>query len=182
MRRSAAETTQLIRASARERFARDGYDGTTIRAIAQDVGIDPALVMRRVGSKEALFADVVDLDLRLPDLSRVPAEEIGAVLAAHFLDRWEGEDELLTILLRSAATTPAAADRLRAIFADQVVGAMQKLGLDRADATYRAGLVATQMLGLGMCRYILELPPVVDMERDQVVGAVGPTLQRYLIA
>ncbi|MFC7375789.1 TetR family transcriptional regulator [Brachybacterium sp. GCM10030267] len=181
MRRSAAETKQLIRAAARERFARDGYEGTTIRALAQDVGIDPALVMRHVGSKEALFADAVDLDLRLPDLSQIPADEIGAVLTAHFLDRWEGEDELLMILLRSAATTPAAADRLRAIFAEQVVRAVQQLGIEPADARHRAGLVATQMLGLGMCRYILQLPPVVEMDRGQVVDALGSTLQRYLV-
>ncbi len=171
---------QVIRAAARERFARDGYDRTTIRAVATDAGIDPSMVMRYFGSKEGLFADAVALDLRLPDLSQAPRHELGALLAGHFVDRWEEGDELLMLLLRTAATTPAAAERVRSIFAEQLVAAVTRLTGDRADAATRAGLVASQVLGLAMCRYTLALPPLVAMTREQVVELVGPTLQRYL--
>lgn len=75
--------------AARERFATEGYERATVRAIAADAGIDPAMVMRYFGSKERLFAAAAEFDLRLPDLAAVPADEIGAVLVGHFLDRWE---------------------------------------------------------------------------------------------
>lgn len=182
MKRTSVGTRLVIRAAARERFARDGYDRTTIRAVAGDAGIDPSMVMRYFGSKEGLFADAVDLDLRLPDLSAAPRPALGGLLAGHFVDRWEEGDELLMILLRTAATNPVAAERVRSIFTEQLVAAVTQLTGDAAEASRRAGLVATQVLGLALCRYTLALPPVVAMTRDEVVDWVGPTLQRYLTA
>jgi hypothetical protein len=49
-------------------------------------------------------------------------------------------------------------------------------------AVVRAGLIATQILGLALCRYVLRLAPVVDMSRDDIVNRVGPTIQRYFDA
>jgi AcrR family transcriptional regulator len=180
MRRTSAETKALILGAARERFARDGYDRTTIRAVAEDASIDPSMVMRYFGSKDGLFAAAVDLDLRLPDLSEVPRAEVGPVLAGHLVDRWECGDEILVILLRTAVTNPAAAERMRAIFADQLVPVVAQLAGDTPEVPLRAGLAATQVLGLALCRYVLELPSVAAMDREQVVAWVGPTLQRYL--
>jgi hypothetical protein len=51
---------------------------------------------------------------------------------------------------------------------------------DAAQARQRAGLVATQMLGLALCRAILRIPPLVEMPADAIVAQVGPTIQRYL--
>ncbi|MFC7401544.1 TetR family transcriptional regulator [Citricoccus sp. GCM10030269] len=180
MRRTSAETKTIIRAAARERFAREGYDRTTIRAIAQDASIDPSMVMRYFGSKEGLFAEAVDLDLRLPEVSEIPAADRGAALAGHFVDRWEDGDELLMILLRTAATNPAAAERMRSVFADQLTPVVARLTGEPSEAPLRAGLIATQVLGLALCRYTLDLPPVVQMSREQIIDLVGPTLQRYL--
>ena len=182
MRRTAAEAKQVIRDAARERFARDGYERTTIRGVAADADIDPAMVMRYFGSKEGLFADAVDLDLRLPDLSLVPRGEVGAALAGHFVDRWEAGDGLLMILLRTAATNAAAAERMRSIFSDQLAPAVARLLGDSPDAPVRAGLIASQILGLALCRYTLAFPPIAEMSRQEVVASVGPTLQRYLAA
>ena len=58
--------------------------------------------------------------------------------------------------------------------------AVARLGMTRAQARHRAGLVATQLLGLGLCRYALRLPPVVALSRTEIVAWLGPTLQRYL--
>ncbi|WP_369028272.1 TetR/AcrR family transcriptional regulator, partial [Nocardia farcinica] len=80
MRRSSEETKAVILAAARERFAADGYDRATIRAIAGDAGIDPAMVMRYFGNKERLFAAAAEFDLELPDLTAVPREQIGETL------------------------------------------------------------------------------------------------------
>ncbi|HET7665125.1 MAG TPA: TetR family transcriptional regulator [Mycobacterium sp.] len=177
MRRSAAETTAVILAAAKQRFAESGYERATIRAIAADANIDPSMVMRYFGSKEQLFAAAADFDLQLPDLSGVERERLGDRLVAHFLDRWE-RDEALVVLLRSSTTNDEAAQRMRKIFSTQLRPVIAQI--DPADAPRRAGLVATQVLGLALCRYVLRLPPVVAMSHDEVVASLGPTIQRYL--
>jgi AcrR family transcriptional regulator len=191
-RRSDATRGAILRA-ARERFAADGYDRATIRAIAADAGIDPSMVMRYYGSKERLFATAAEFDLRLPDLHDVPPERLGVTVVAHFLDRWEG-DETMVALLRAGTTNPAAAERMRNIFAEQLgpavltvvthhAGANQA---PRADgpalpAEQRAGLVASQVLGLALARYVLCFPPVIALDREALINWIGPTVQRYLI-
>lgn len=176
-RRSDA-TKDAILTAARERFASDGYDRATIRAIAADADIDPAMVMRYFGNKEKLFTAAAEFDLRLPDFTEIPPEDIGRRIAGHVIDRWDN-DETLMALLRAAVTNPAAADRMRGIFAAQLGPAVQAIAPD--DVPGRAGLVATQVLGLALTRYVLRLPPVVAMDKDAVVAWIGPTLQRYLV-
>ncbi|HEX6471059.1 MAG TPA: TetR family transcriptional regulator [Streptosporangiaceae bacterium] len=179
-RRSDA-TRSAILAAARERFAADGYERATIRAIAADAGIDPAMVMRYYVSKERLFAAAAEFDLRLPDMTAMPRTEVGIRVVEHFLTRWE-EDETLMALLRAAVTNQAAADRMRTLFADQVAPAVAALGADPAQARARAGLMAAQLLGMALCRYVLKLPPLVTMARADVVAWIAPTVQRYLTA
>src|SRR5206468_3186096 len=107
----------------RARFAADGYERATIRSIATDAGIDAAMVMRYFGNKDCLFAAAAAFDLRLPDLAAAPPGERGARLAQHFVALWAGPDAGggLAILLRAAATNVAAAERMRAIFVEQVL-------------------------------------------------------------
>ncbi|MEV4511804.1 TetR family transcriptional regulator [Dactylosporangium sp. NPDC049525] len=180
-RRSDATRAGILRA-ARARFAGDGYQRATIRAIAADAGIDPSMVMRYYGNKAQLFAAAVDVDLRLPDATRIPPDRLGETLVAHFIQRWEGDptDDALLTLLRSAATDESVAARLRDIFREQVAPVVLAVVADPAEAALRAGLVATQMLGLAMCRQILLLPPIVAATPALLVAHVGATVQRYL--
>ncbi|MDV3130101.1 TetR family transcriptional regulator [Mycobacterium sp. 21AC1] len=179
MRRVATETKAAILAAARERFAADGYERATIRAIAADADIDPAMVMRYYGNKERLFAAAAEFDLDLPDLSQVPRQQVGATLAAHFVERWE-RDEALLILLRAGVTNEAVAERMRTIFAAQLAPAIAKAVANAHDAPQRASLVASQVLGMALCRYVLAFGPLAAMSRQEVVHWIGPTLQRYL--
>lgn len=179
MRRSATETKAAILAAARERFAADGYERATIRAIAADADIDPAMVMRYYGNKERLFAAAAEFDLDLPDLAQVPREEVGAALAAHFVERWE-RDEALLILLRAGVTNAAVAERMRTIFATQLAPVIAKAIANPQDAPVRASLAASQVLGMALCRYVLSFGPLEAMSRQEVVDWIGPTLQRYL--
>jgi AcrR family transcriptional regulator len=179
-RRSDA-TREAIRLAARERFAADGYERATIRAIAADADIDPAMVMRYFGNKEKLFAAAAEFDLRMPDVSAVPTGRLGVTLAAHFLGRWES-DETLNALLRAAVTHPAAAERMREIFASQVATFAATILPDPTQATARAALISTQMLGAALCRFVLELPPVAAMPREELIAWLGGTIQRYLTA
>ena len=176
-RRSDATRAAILRA-ARERFAADGYERATIRAIATEAGIDPSMVMRYYGSKENLFARAAQFDLRLPDLSAVPRRKLGETLTRVFLDRWDQSDAL-PILLRAAMTNTAAASQLQAIYRDQLAAAVAAIAPE-AEAQERAGMVATQALGLAICRYVLKFPPLAEMPGDQVVARFSPTLQRYL--
>ena len=175
-------TRRAILAAARERFAADGYERATIRAIAGDAGIDPSMVMRYFGSKEQLFAAAAHLDLRLPDLRSVPRDRMGLALARHFVSLWDaaaGTEDALLFLFRSALTNEAAADRLRRqVFRDQVTRHIADVVPDHPNR--RAGLVATQVLGVVLCRYILRLPPVAEADPDTLVADLAPTLQRYL--
>lgn len=179
-RRSDATRAAILKA-ARERFAADGYERATIRAIAADARIDPAMVMRYFGNKEKLFAAAAEFDLRMPDVSELPGDQVGAALISHFLDRWEGDDTLMA-LLRAAVSHAAAAERMRALFAEQLLPVTAALSPRPDEAPVRAGLVATQTLGLALTRYVLRLPPVVAMDHQTIVAWLGPTLQRYLTA
>lgn len=178
MRRSSAETKAVILAAARDRFAQSGFERATIRAIAAEANIDPSMVMRYFGSKDQLFAAAADFDLQLPDLSEIDREQVGARLVEHFMNRWE-RDEGLIVLLRSSTTNGEAAQRMREIFAGQLLPVIAKVNPDTPER--RAGLLATQVIGLAMCRYVLQVSPVVAMSRDEVVEWLGPTVQRYLI-
>jgi len=177
--RRSATTKAAILAAARERFAAVGYERATIRAIAADAAIDPALVMRYYGNKERLFAAAATFDLRLPDLAALPRGAVGGALVAHFLDRWESDDTLMA-LLRAAVSHNVAAARMRAIFAKQVAPTVAALCAEPATAATRAGLIGSQILGMALCRYVLRLPPVVALHRAEVITWLGPTIQRYL--
>ncbi|TDD08819.1 TetR/AcrR family transcriptional regulator [Nonomuraea deserti] len=179
MRRSSSETKALILAAARERFAADGYERATIRAIAADAGIDPAQVMRCFGSKDRLFAAACAVDLHLPDLLGTPPGEIAAALVRHFLERWES-GETLQILLRTGVTNATAAERMRAVFTTQLVPVAAALTGDPEGAPVRAGLVSTQILGMALCRYVLAFPPMAALTREEVVEAIGPAVHRHL--
>ena len=179
MRRSSEQTKAVILAAARERFAEFGFERATIRAIAADANIDPSMVMRYFGNKNQLFAAAADFDLQIPDLSDVEPGDLGGRIVAHFVERWE-RDEALVVLLRSSTTNAEAAQRMREIFTTQLLPVIAKV--KPADAARRAGLIATQVLGLALSRYVLRLPPVVEMSRDEIVAWLGPTVQRYLTA
>ncbi len=170
-----------ILSAARERFAADGYERATIRAIARDAEIDPSMVMRYYGNKEGLFAAAVDFDLRLPDLAAVPHDRIGHVLVRHFLDVWE-EAEVLTALLRAGVTNAAGAERTQEIFTAQLLPSALRVCPTPEQAPVRAALCASQMLGMALTRYVLRFPPAVAMSRDEIVAWLAPTVQRYLTA
>ncbi|HTY34350.1 TetR/AcrR family transcriptional regulator [Mycobacterium sp.] len=178
MRRSSERTKAAILTAARERFGAAGFQGATIRAIAADAGVDPAMVMRYYGSKDKLFAAAADFDLRFPDFASVDRTQVGRSVVRHFLERWEG-DEALVILLRSSATNGEAAQRMHQIFGAQLQPLVATL-VPAGESGVRAGLIATQILGMALCRFVLRLPPVVGMTRDEIVEWLGPTIQRYL--
>jgi AcrR family transcriptional regulator len=178
-RRSDPTRARILEA-ARRRFAREGFQGTTIRAVAADADIDPSMVMRYYGNKDGLFAAAADVDLRLPDLGEVPRSRWGRRLVRHFFERWEHRpgEATLGVLVRTAATNAQAAARLRAVVEGQITQALERAGADQAPR--RAALVASQMLGLAYCRYVLAVPALTAADQEDLVADLGRTIQRYV--
>ncbi|MGD0561013.1 MAG: TetR family transcriptional regulator [Streptosporangiaceae bacterium] len=159
-------TREAIIAAARRRFGEQGYDAASIRAIAADAGVDPALVHHFYGTKEELFAVAMELPA-------VPSERIGAMLAAERA-KWGPKfaDHLGETLVRTVLTVWGAVD----------VGSVF-LSLLRSAPTNEhatAALVASQIVGLGFTRYVLRLEPLATASTEDLVAAIGPTVQRYL--
>ena len=179
--RKSDRTRATILNAARAQFQSHGYDRTSIRAVAAAARIDPSMVMRYYGSKEGLFAAAAHVDLQLPNLSGVPARQRGRALLEHFIRRWEGDlsDDVLVLLLRSAVTDERAAERLQAVFQEQLVSTLSRV-YDQPEALRRAGLIASQVLGVALGRYLLKLPGLADRPAEDLIADLAPTIQRYL--
>jgi AcrR family transcriptional regulator len=177
-----SEGTRLaILRAARAMFAARGYEQTTIRAVAAQADVDASMVMRYFQSKAGLFTAVVARDLRVPDLRSVPASRRGDLLVRYFVSRWEDSvrgDKVIT-LLRTAVTSEAVAGEVQATFSQRLTEPIAALG-DEEQAPERAALIAAQLFGLALCRYILRFEPLASLPADDVVAAVAPSVHRYL--
>ena len=175
--RSAAKTRSAILQAARTRFAAEGFDRATVRAIARDASVDPALVIRHFGSKQALFIEATSIALDLPDLTAVPNGELAGVLLGHLFSVWEADPTFLG-LLRASANSPEAATAMRDFFIEKVGPG---IGVAVADHhRIRAVLVGAVFLGVSMGRYILENPTLAGMDRDALIAWMAPLVQQAL--
>ncbi len=179
--RKSDRTREAILDAARAMFAEHGYQGTTVRSIAERASIDPSMIIRYFGGKDGLFSLVSKVELGLPKIDPARPGPFGEMLVRHFLDLWEGsgQDMGLVILLRAASTNEAAAERVRTIFREQVLPAAAQLG-DPETVETRAGLVVSQLFGFALCRYILAIPPVAAMSRDDIVEYLAPAVELHL--
>ncbi|MFE6334438.1 TetR family transcriptional regulator [Streptomyces sp. NPDC057806] len=176
-------TREAILRAARMHFAADGYQRSTIRAIAATARIDPSMIMRYYGSKEQLFDAALDVDLHLPDLTGTPPELLPQALITHFLAPWEDDrDEgSMRLLLRCAATNERAAEHLRQMLHEQFTSSLRgALGAERAAAC--SGILAAQLLGVAFTRYVLRLRPIADLPVAALAELVTPSLRTVLSA
>jgi AcrR family transcriptional regulator len=173
-------TRRAILGASRATFAARGYEQTTIRAVAARAGVDASMVMRYFRSKAGLFTAAVTMDLQVPDLRSVSAGHRGELLVRHFISRWEDplRDDELIALLRTGVTSETVAGRLQAVLGQLVTEPIAALGDERA--AERGTLIAAQLLGVALCRYILRFEPLASLSADDVVAAVAPSVQRYL--
>lgn len=178
------DTRQEILDAARQEFAAAGYDGATIRVIAATAGVDPALVMHYFGSKDRLFAASLEFPVNPRDLIREMAsgrpEGFGERVVGTLVDTWDGiaDRSPLIAALRTAMGTGPVADTLRQYVATSIVGSFTAL-LESEDASFRGVLIGTQVAGLLIGRYILEIEPLAAADRESLIAAYGPTIQRY---
>jgi AcrR family transcriptional regulator len=182
-----SRTREAILEAARGCFAARGYDGATIRAIAKTADVDPALVHHFFGTKERLFVEAISFPFAPSELvaraAASGADRFGESLVRALLAAWEDEEvrSRTVAVMRSAVTNERAASVLRGFVMGSIVGTIASLmGPERAEL--RASLVASQIVGLGVARYVVRLPPLAEASVEDLVAAVGPTLQRYLTA
>ncbi|MDT5008712.1 MAG: hypothetical protein QOH57_329 [Mycobacterium sp.] len=176
--RNASQTRADILAAARSRFATEGYERTTLRAVAADVGVDAALVIRYFRSKQELFAAAADFTIELPDLTGVDPDEVAGLLLPQFFAVWE-EDETFLALLRAAVTSEVAADALRQVFAMQVAPKLMTATPDHP--LQRIGLMGAFVIGLATTRYILANPPIASLSKEELSRWAAPVITRLLV-
>jgi AcrR family transcriptional regulator len=183
-RPGAPDTRAEILASARTLFASRGFGSTTIRAVAAEAGVDPALVHHYFGTKDDLFIAALQIPVDLRKLLQ-PVVAQGADGAAErlirtFLGVWDDPaNQAAFVGVFRSLMEPAGERLLKEGFLPVVLRPVAlALGLDRPDL--RMPLVASQVFGLIMCRYLLHLEPIASMGQEQLVATYAPTVQRYL--
>ncbi|MCV7379924.1 TetR family transcriptional regulator [Mycobacterium alsense] len=180
-----SDTRDRILASARELFARNGIDRTSIRAVAAGAGVDSALVHHYFGTKQQLFAAAIRIPIDpmtvLVPLREVPVDELGYQLPSMLLPIWDSE--LGAGLIATLRSLLAGAEvSLARSFLQEVVTAEVAARVDNPPGTgvIRAQFVASQLMGVVMARYIVKVEPFASLPADQIARTIAPNLQRYL--
>jgi AcrR family transcriptional regulator len=183
-----SDTRDRILASARELFARNGIDNTSIRAIASEAGVDPALVHHYFGTKTQLFAAAIHIPIDpmtiLGPMREVPVDQMGRLLPSLLLPLWDSEaGKGFIATLRSILSGSSVADvsMLRSFLQDVITAEVgSRVDDPPGSGRVRVQFVASQLVGIVMARYILELEPFKSLTVSQIVDTVAPNLQRYL--
>ncbi len=179
------ETRAAILEAARTRFAERGFARTTIRAVAADAGVDAALVHHYFGSKDDLFLAALALpvdprQLLIPAVTAGDPQDAAERMLETFVRVWD-DPELQPALLAVArgVMDPAGPVLVRDGFLTVVLRPVaEALGIDRPE--HRMPLVASQVIGLILMRYLLRVEPLASMPPAQLVATYAPTIQRYL--
>ena len=180
------DTRGQIVTAARHAFAAKGFAGASMRGIAVEAGVDAALIHHYFESKQQLFLATIAMPLGLPGLLEQVAagdrNDLGERLVRTVLGVWDSElQPSLVAAIRTALTDPALTRSVGEFFTLEVIGqVLRRDDLSPDEANRRAGLVASQVLGLVIGRYVLQLPVLVDRETADLVAEIGPTVQRYV--
>jgi AcrR family transcriptional regulator len=180
------DTRGQIITAARQAFAAKGFAGVSMRAIAADAGVDAALIHHYFDSKQQLFLATValptDLLQRLELVAAGDRKDLGERLVRTVLGVWDSElQPSLVAAIRTALTDPALTRSIVEFFTLEAIGhVLRRDDIPPEEANRRAGLVASQVLGLLIGRYVLRLPVLVDRQSNDLVAEIGPTVQRYV--
>lgn len=179
-------TREQILAAARAAFGARGYDAATIREIAAVAGVDSAMISHHFGGKEALFLATIDFPFDPRDYTSGvldgPTDQLAERLLRQFLLVWDApEGAAATATLRTAMQHEWSAGLLRQFLLTRALQPLiATLEPDADRAAWRGSLVASQLVGLALARYIIKFPPLSTAPQEVVIAALAPTLQRYL--
>ena len=174
-----------ILTAAREAFAQTGWAGTTIRAVAREADVDPALVYHYFGSKEGLLDAATNPPQKwlesVAEVWTTPVDQLGRALITLLLASW-ADDEIgptLRAILQTAAHEPSTREKLRRVVEGSLMG-VSKLGSNQQDRLVRSGLIGSQMMGFALMRYVWKIEPIASMTDDEAIAAIAPNLQHYV--
>ncbi|MDQ3576784.1 MAG: TetR family transcriptional regulator [Actinomycetota bacterium] len=176
-------TRAHILAAARTQFGAHGYGGATIRAIAAEAGVNPALIHHFFGAKEQVFVAAmnlpVDPSVMIATVLAGPRSSVGERLVRLFLTLWSAPEPSKAFLgvVRSVSTDDQAATMLRQFIETAV---LSRLAAALDVPKLRATAAAAQLVGLAMVRYIVRVEPLASASDDDIVGLVAPVIQYYL--
>lgn len=180
-----SDTRDRILASARELFARNGIKNTSVRAVAAAAGVDSALVHHYFGTKEKLFAAAVHIRIDpmaiIGPLREVPVDELGHAIPSKLLPLWDSEMGAgLIATVRSVLAGPDV--NLIRSFIQDLIGTQIAPRVDDPPGSgmIRIQFVASQLVGVVLARYILQLEPFASLPAERVAATIAPNLQRYL--
>jgi AcrR family transcriptional regulator len=177
---------EILRA-ARESFAGKGFTATSLRAVAREAGVDAALVHHYFDSKDELFIESMALPIDPRQVAaRVldgPREELGRRIITAFLGVWESPDgqQRMKAILRSVVSNDDVARVMREGISQLIIQPVAQ-ALDVPDAQLRVSLVATQLIGIALTRYLIELDPIASCSVPELIDRMAPALQHVLTA
>lgn len=180
-----SDTRDRILATARELFARNGIDKTSIRAIAAGAGVDPALVHHYFGTKTQLFAAAIHIPIDpmavIGPLRETPVEQIGHTLPSILLPLWDSEMGKGFIATLRSILAGNDVSLVRSFLQEVIVAEVgSRVDNPVGSGRIRVQFVASQLVGVVMARYILELEPFKSLPVEQIAETIAPNLQRYL--
>ncbi|WP_156750180.1 TetR/AcrR family transcriptional regulator [Mycobacterium sp. E2479] len=180
-----SDTRDRILDSARELFACNGIRNTSIRAVAAAAGVDSALVHHYFGTKEKLFAAAVHIPVDpmsiIGPLREVPVSELGYRIPSTLLPLWDSEVGTAFIAALRSILAGEEVNLFRAFIEDVIaVEIGPRVDNPPGSGTTRIQFVASQLVGVVMARYILQLEPFKSLAAEQIAQTVAPNLQRYL--
>lgn len=170
--------------AAREQFAAKGYVGASVRGIARQADVDPALVHHYFGTKEQVFVEAMALPFdpaeMLPAALAGDPAGLGERLVRLFLRVWADPDFRTPMLgmVRSAFTSEQGAMLLREFVGSAL---LSRVGAVAPVEPLRVEAAAAQMVGVVILRHVVRLEPLASAPEDEIVAMVGPTIQRYLV-
>jgi AcrR family transcriptional regulator len=185
-RGGATESRDHIIAAARTLFAEHGFEGTSLRLIAREAGVDPAMIHHFFKGKDELFALSVALPADpaqvLDGVDRHDPEHRAEAIVRAVLRLWESPAQhSLVAFLRGTIGSKAKTLLLREMVTRTIISRiMAGVPGPQEEVVLRGNLVATQMVGLMLVRYVVKLEPLASASPDDVVRLVSPNVQRYL--
>ncbi|GAA5153392.1 TetR family transcriptional regulator [Microbacterium pseudoresistens] len=183
--RGETRTRERILAAAVDEFGEHGYDAATIRAIAARAEVDSALVHHYFGTKGDLFAEAVGFpvrpDVEVPRILHGPRDEAGERIVRFVLEAFERPEvrKRGVMIIRTVVGGKLAAPLATAFLTRELLPRIAQ-ELDATDAELRASLVASQVVGMIVARYVVRAPAIAEASIDELVARIGPTVQRYL--
>lgn len=173
---------------ARGLFATKGYDGTSVRAVARESGVDPALVHHYFAGKAGLFVEVLGIppgiEGEIAAAVAGPREGAGERVVRTFLRVWDSPEgrSRFQAMVGAVATHEEAARLLQEFVVRTVLARLaERFAEGGAVSELAVASAGAQLVGMGLMRYVVRVPAMVEAEPEEIVALLAPNVQRLLV-